>query len=136
MRVHLEKTKPTPGDHFIRKETQHILVYSSHGIFRVKNGTLIRMKIHDEPVYQVEIDGETLWCDNSHMKDDEEWYQLPYEHTVERVTRTRHLLRACCPVALYTEVRDDGSLKAIYIETDETLEAVADDIRTYLAHVQ
>ena len=136
MRIHLEKTKPTSGDHFIRKETQSMLVYSSQGIFRVKNGTLIRQKIHDVPARQVELDGHTLWCDESRLKDDEVWYQLPYEHTVERITKTRHLLRPCCPVALYTEVREDESLKAIYLETNEMVEAVADDVRAYLEHVQ
>ena len=82
------------------------------------------------------MDGHTLWCDDSRLKDDEEWYQLPYEHTVERITKTRHLLRPCCPVALYTEVREDDSLKAICLETNETVEAVDVDVRTYLAHVQ
>lgn len=135
MRIHLEKTQVAP-EHFTRKETHHTLVYSSQGIFRVKNGTLIRMKITDALARRIEMDGHALWCDESRLKDDEEWYQLPYEHTVERVTKTRHLLRPCCPVALYTEIRDDGSLKAIYLETDETLEAVADDVHTYLAHVQ
>lgn len=136
MRINLEKSKPILGDHFVCKNTQYSLVYSSQGIFRVKNGSLIRLKIRDSPVQRVEIDGNVLLCDNSVLKDDEEWYQLPYDHIIERITKKRHLLRACCPVALYTEVRDDGTLKAVYMETDETLGAVLDDVRAYLTFIE
>ena len=131
MRIRRDNLMPPTG--LIRKETRHTTVYSSQGIFRVANGSLIRMKINDAPVRRTP-DG--FWCDESALVDDEEWYQMPYEHSVEHITKTRYLLRPCCPIAMYTEEREDGSLKDVYFDTAETIDSVMDEIREYLVHCQ
>ena len=116
------------------KATIQSRFYSAQGIYRLsKSGALMRLKIIDEPVQSISLDNMEMHCDKSRVVDDEEWYQLPFDHLCDKTIRKKFMLRPCGPVALFVEESEDGGLKDAYFETELTPQEAVDDIRAFLS---
>jgi hypothetical protein len=118
-----------------KKTTTQTFLFSSKGIFRIKHKSVMRIKIIDGPVERLRTEGIELICDKSAMVDDEEWYQIPYDHVTMTITKEVHRLRPCALLCLCVE-RVNGELHDVYFETDESIMVVIEDIHAFLRLLQ
>jgi len=119
---------------YLSREAKRSLVYSESGIFKVLNNKMIKLRIQDSEINKIKLDTYTLLIDQSEVKNDEEYFQIPVEHFIEHITIFTYELRPNASIKLIIETMD-SKIADMYFTTDKSINSIGikDDIITFLS---
>ena len=121
------------------KEENISLIFSTSGIIQIHKNKIDRLKVIDFPVKEMCLGDYEFLCDESKYIVDCEWFQIPMNHTIEKVKKVRYRLRPGALVELVVETRIvDGSkiaqpLPYFITKTNDLSHGVEEDICSFLA---
>ena len=110
------------------------LIYSEEGIFKIAKDKIYKMKVVDVPVKKYVMDNIVLYCDDSTIVVDDEWFQIPYSHYKNDIVEETYKLNSDSSMQMIF-VKKDGFVQDIYFETkcDINTIGVKDDIISFLS---
>jgi hypothetical protein len=120
------------------KKTDFTRIFSSEGMFHVKENKLMREQINDQPIENITIHNIDFIMDKSSIKYDVDWYQINPYHIAETIDVYTYALTHALPthtlpthtlptpnVTLILE-KQDKHLNSIYFyaETDDFYDSI------------
>ena len=111
------------------KKTDFTRIFSSEGMFHVKENKLMREQINDQPIENITIHNIDFIMDKSSIKYDVDWYQINPYHIAETIdVYTYALPTHTLPSPSVTLIleKQDKHLNSIYFyaETDDFYDSI------------
>ena len=88
-------------------------IFSSEGIFHVKDNKLMRAEIKDQPIENITIENIDFIMDKSSIKYDVDWYQINPYHISESIDVYTYALSSPDTLQLILE-KQDKQVNAVY----------------------
>jgi len=117
-------------------KSDFIRIFSSEGIFHVKDNKLMRAEIKDQPIENITIENIDFIMDKSSIKYDVDWYQINPYHISESIDVYTYALPSHLPLPSDTLQlileKQDKKVNALYFyaETDDFNDSI---IGTFLS---
>ena len=94
-------------------KSDFIRIFSSEGIFHVKDNKLMRAEIKDQPIENITIENIDFIMDKSSIKYDVDWYQINPYHISESIDVYTYALSSPDTLQLILE-KQDKQVNAVY----------------------
>ena len=99
-------------------ESTNNYIYSTDGIFLIKNNDIIKLIPNDIPVEKYSFDDYNFLIDKSEYIFRKNIYNIPYKHTIETVSKTEYKHNIKSKVNMVIENKN-GERYDFYFETRE-----------------
>ena len=97
-------------------KTKITRVFSSEGIFHVKDNKMMKLNIKDRPIENITIQDIEFIVDKSSIKYDVDWYQINPYHIMETIDVYTYVL--CDDVQLILEKQDKHTSSIYFLIND------------------
>jgi len=94
-------------------KSDFIRIFSSEGIFHVKDNKLMRAEIKDQPIENITIENIDFIMDKSSIKYDVDWYQINPYHISESIDVYTYAVSSPDALQLILE-KQDKQVNALY----------------------
>ena len=118
----------------IKKVTNHNNIYSSDGIFLIRNNELIQLVAKDKEIEKFSFDKYNFLVDRSEYIFRKNIYNIPYNHIVEKVEKVEYKHNEKSQISMIIENKN-GKRSDLYFETreKELYKELKQDIIKYLS---
>lgn len=116
------------------KTKREITFYSQNGIFSLYKGDLVKHQIYDADIIQYKIGQNKLAVDNSVVKKNKYFFQLPYGYVVQRTEVVEYKLCSNSEVKLIITFENNVPIDIyFYTNQDHTHPEVENAVSTFLS---
>lgn len=132
--INIETINPQLFVKYYTKQINITRIFSTFGVFEIKNGELLKLYTEDKPIVTINNGKYELLIDTGKWLKTENYFQIPLDHIYIKTTQTIYHLNNKSRVKLIIE-EENSKITNMFFKTDSIIdfEEIKKDVITFLS---